>query len=58
MLMASSLEQCFSLLPDEDGVPGSKFEKESEEYTVDPLKRWLKCGGLKLNGKRDELLLL
>ena len=54
--MASSARQCFTILTDEDGVPGSKFEREPEEYTVEQLKRWLKCRGLKLNGKRDELL--
>ena len=43
-------------LPREDDVPGSKFEREPEEYTVGQLKRWLKCRGLKLSGKRDELL--
>ena len=57
MRMASNTEPCFSVVTDEDSLPGSKFEKESEEYTVDQLKRWLKRGGLKLNGKRDELLL-
>ena len=56
MRMASSA-QCFTVLKvDEDGVPGSKFEREPEEYTVEQLKRWMKCRGLKLNGKRDELL--
>ena len=44
------------MLTDEHGIPGSKFEREPEKYTVGPLKRWLKCRGLKLNGKRDELL--
>ena len=54
--MASSAQQCFTVLTDEDSVPGSKFEREPEEYTVEQLKRWLKCRGLKLNGKRDKLL--
>ena len=54
MRMTSGTEQCFSVVKDEDSVPGSKFAKESEGYTVDQLKRWLKCGGL--NGKRDGLL--
>ena len=31
-------------------------EREPEEYTVGQLKRRLKCRGLKLSGKRDELL--
>ena len=53
--MASSSLPSFTVLIDEDDVPGSKFEREPEEYTVDRLKRWLKCRGLKLSGKRDEL---
>lgn len=39
-----------------DGVPGSKFEREPENYTVEQLKRWLKCRGLKLSGKRSDLI--
>ena len=54
--MASSARQSFTVLTDKDGVPGSKFERDLEEYTVDQLKRCLKRRGLKLNGKRDELL--
>ena len=38
---------------DQDDVPGSKFEREPEEYTVGQLKRLLKCRGLKLSRKRD-----
>ena len=53
--MASSSLQSFTVLTDEDGVPGSIFETEPGEYTVEQLKRWLKCRGLKLSGKRDEL---
>ena len=49
MRMASS---SLRSLTDEDDVPGSKFEREPEEYTVEQLKRWLKCRGLKLSGKR------
>ena len=56
MRMASSAQHCFTALTDEDGVPGSKFEREPEEYTVEQLKRWLKCRGLKSNGNQDELL--
>ena len=44
------------VLADNDGVPGSVFEKEPREYTVEQMKRWLKCRGLKLRGKRDELV--
>ena len=54
--MANSSLPSFTVLTEEDDVPGSKFEREPEEYTVDQLKRWLKCRGLKLSGKRDELL--
>ena len=54
--MASSSNQSFTVLTDEDGVPGSTFEREPEEYTVEQLKRWLKCRGLKLSGKRDDLV--
>ena len=54
--MASSSLPSFTVLTDEDGVPGSTFEREPEEYDVEQLKRWLKCRGLKLSGKRDELV--
>ena len=54
--MASGSLPSFTVLTDEDDVPDSKFEREPEEYTVGQLKRWLKCRGLKLSGKRDELL--
>ena len=54
--MASGSLPIFTVLSDEDDVPGSRFEREPEEYTVGQLKRRLKCRGLKLSGKRDELL--
>ena len=54
--MASGSLPCFRVLIDKDDVPGFKFEREPEEYTVGQLKRRLKCRGLKLSGKRDELL--
>ena len=44
--MASSARQSFTVLTDEDGVRGSKFERDPE-YAVDQLKRCLKCRGLK-----------
>lgn len=44
------------ILTEEDNVPGSKFTNNADEYTVDQLKRWLKCRGLKQSGKRGELL--
>ena len=54
--MASSSLHSLTVLTEEDSVPGSKFEREPEEYTVDQLKRWLKCRGLKLSGKREDLV--
>ena len=54
--MASGLLPSFMILTVKDDVLGSKFEREPEEYPVGQLKRWLKCKGLKLSGKRDELL--
>ena len=45
--MASGSLPSFTVLTEEDDVPGSKFEREPEEYTVGQLKRWLKCRGLK-----------
>ena len=47
--MASSLLHSLTVLTEEDGVPGSKFERELEEYTVDQLRRWLQ-----LSGKRED----
>lgn len=43
-------------LTENDDVPGSKFENDPSDYTVDQLKRWLKCRGLKQSGKREDLL--
>ena len=48
--------ETFEILAEDDGVPGSKFDREPEHYTVEQLKRWLKCRGMKLSGKRDELV--
>ena len=45
-----------TMLTENDGVPGSKFESEPANYTVEQLKRWLKCRGLKQAGKREDLL--
>ena len=45
----SSLLHSLTVLTEEDGVPGSKFERQLEEYTVDQLKYWLKCGGKREN---------
>ena len=45
-----------TVLTENDDVPGSKFESEPANYTVEQLKRWLKCRGLKQSGKREDLL--
>ena len=44
------------ILTQNDGVPGSRFEQDSENYTNTQLKRWLKCRGLKLSGERADLI--
>ena len=44
------------ILTENDEVPGSKFTSCPEDYTVDQLKRWLKCTGSKQSGKRQELI--
>ena len=44
------------ILTQNDGVPGSKFEQDPENYTNTQLKRWLKRRGLKLSGKRADLI--
>ena len=44
------------ILTENDEVPGSKFTSCPEDYTVDQLKRWLKCRGSKQSGKRQELI--
>ena len=44
------------ILTENDDVPGSKFTSCPEDYTVEQLKRWLKCRGLKQSGKRQELI--
>ena len=41
--MASSLLQSLTVLTEDDDVSGSKFKRDPQEYTVDQLKRWLKC---------------
>ena len=51
--MADSSLRSLTVLTDDDSVPGAVFEREPQEYTVEQLKR---CRGLKLSGKRDELV--
>ena len=40
----------------EDDVPGAKLVKKPEECSVEILKRWLECHGLKKSGKKSELI--
>ena len=54
--MASSSLHFLTVLTEDDGVSGFKFERKSEQYTVDQLKRWSKCRGLKLSGKREDIV--
>ena len=54
--MASSSLHFLTVLTEDDGVSGFKFERKPGEYTVDQLKRWLKCRGLKLSGKREDIV--
>lgn len=54
--MIPKLVRFITTLTENDGVPGSYFKHDPSEYTVDQLKRWLKCRGLKPSGKRDDLI--
>ena len=54
--LSSTSRKPLTILTENDGVPGSKFDREPEHYTVEQLKRWLKCRGMKLSEKRDELV--
>ena len=54
--MASSSLHFLTVLTEDDGVSGFKFERKPEEYTVDQRKRWLKYRGLKLSGEREDIV--
>ena len=54
--MASSSLQFSTVLTEDDNVTGIKFERDLQEYTVNQLKWWLKCRGLKLSGNCDDLV--
>ena len=56
--LASTSVRPLTVLTESDGVLGSKFEYNPDQYTVEQLKHWLKCIGLKIGGKRDELISL
>ena len=53
---ASTSVKPLTILTEDDGVPGSKIEQDPQHYTVDQLKRWLKCRSLKQSGKREEIV--
>ena len=53
---ASTSVKPLTILTEDDGVPSSKIEQDPQHYTVDQLKRWLKCRGLKQSGKREEIV--
>ena len=50
--MASSSLHFLTVLTEDDGVSGFKFERKPKEYTVDQLK----CRRLKLSGKREDIV--
>ena len=54
--MANSSLHFLTVLTEDHGVPGSKFERAPEEYTIHQLKRWLKYRGLKFSRKREDLV--
>ena len=54
--LASSSVRPLTILTEDDGVPGSKFEHNPDQYTVEQLKSSLNFRGLKTGGKRDELI--
>ena len=43
------------ILTQNDGIPGCKFEGEPVHYTVEQLKRWLKCRGIKTDREKEIL---
>ena len=56
MASASISARSLMILTQDDQVTGPEFEREPESYTVEQLKHWLKCRGLKQSGERDELV--
>ena len=55
-VLASTSVCSFTVLTEDDGFPGSKFTKDPKDYTVEQLRRWLKCRGLKQSRKHEEIL--
>ena len=56
LVSSTSSLQNVAILTENDGVPESKCESDAENYTVEQLKRWLKCRGIKQGGKRNDLV--
>ena len=56
LVSPTSSLQNVAILTENDGVPESKCESDPENYTVEQLKRWLKCRGIKQGGKRNDLV--
>ena len=54
--LSSTSVRPLTVLTETDRVPGSKFEHNPDQYTVEQLKRWLKCRGLKIGGKQGEII--
>ena len=44
------------VVPTEEDVPGAVLMKDPSECSVLELKRWLKCHGVKMIGKKQELI--
>ena len=49
--LSSTSVRPLTVLTESDSVPGSKFEHNPDQYTVEQLKSWLKCRGLKIGEK-------
>ena len=54
--IASALAHRLTILTEDDAIPGCCYDKEPDNYTVDQIKCWLKCRGLKQSGKQSELV--
>ena len=50
------MEDLGSIVLSEDDVPGAKFKSTPENYNMEQLKRWLKCHGMKVGGRKPELV--
>ena len=50
------MEDLGSIVLSEDDVPGAKFKSTPETYNMEQLKRWLKCHGMKVGGRKPELV--